>query len=342
MVKKTLEEIAGLVGGQLSGFGNPDIYGVTNIEEATEREITFAVPPHLGKAAKSKAGAVILPKDAGADFPKPAILVDNPRAAFARMLELFNPPLRVTREVHPAAVVSPEAQIGKNVAIMPGAVVDAGAVVGDGSVLYPHTYVGKDVKLGKDCLLYPSVTIYDGCQLGDRVVLHSGAAIGGDGFGYVTIEGRHRKVPQVGNVILGDDVEIGCNSCVDCGTTGSTIIGKGTKVDNLVHVAHNDIIGENCFLVAHVGISGSVKVGNNVTMAGQVATSGHLTIGDNCVFAGRSGITNDVPSNSVYAGFPAQPHKDWLKQQVLQKKLPDLMRRISELELKIERFENKK
>ncbi len=341
MVKKTLKELAALVGGELAGDNNPDIYGVTNIEEATEREITFAVPPNIAKAGKSKAGAVILPKGSEKGFAKPAIVVDNPRAAFARVLELFNPPINVSRTVHPAAMVAHGAKIGGNVAIMPYAVVEEGAEIGDGCVLYPHSYVGRDVKLGKDCLLYPSTTVYEGCQLGDRVVLHSGSVVGGDGFGYVTVEGKHKKVPQVGNVIIGDDVEIGCNSCVDCGTTGSTVVGKGTKIDNLVHVAHNDIIGENCFLVAHVGISGSVKVGNNVTMAGQVATSGHITIGDNCVFAGRSGITADVPSNSVYAGFPARPHKEWLKQEALQRKLPDILRRLGELELKLEHLEGK-
>ena len=338
---KSLGEIAKLINGKLVGDADIVIHGATNLEEAGEQEITFAVPPYLDKVDKSLAAAFILPSNIERSFTKPVILVDNPRIAFAEILEMFSPALEVQREIHPTAFVASSAKIGKNVAIMPCAVVDEDCVIGDDTVIYPHVYVGRGTKVGKGSIFYSNVSIYANCQIGDRVILHSGAVIGGDGFGYVTIEGKHRKVPQVGNVILGDDVEIGCNSCIDCGTTGSTVVGNGTKIDNLVHVAHNDIIGENCFLVAHVGISGSVKVGNNVTMAGQVATAGHITIGDNCVFAGRSGITRDVPSNSVYAGFPARPHKEWLKQEVMQRKLPEMFKKLNELELKIKNLEEK-
>jgi UDP-3-O-[3-hydroxymyristoyl] glucosamine N-acyltransferase len=209
-------------------------------------------------------------------------------------------------------------------------------------VIYPHAYVGRGCKIGRDCLIYSNASVYAGCQIGDRVTIHSGAAIGGDGFGYVDIGRERRKVPQVGNVVLGDDVEVGCNACIDCGTTGSTLVGKGTKIDNLVHVGHNDIIGENCLLIAHVGLSGSVRVGNNVTFAGQAATVGHIKIGDNCVFGGRAGVISDVPDNSVYAGFPARPHKDWLRQEALQRRLPELFKHLRELEAKVEKLAGKK
>lgn len=340
-MSKSLGEIAKLIDGKLIGDPDVMIYGATNLEDAGEQQITFAVAPYLDKAQKSFAAAFILPSDIETTFSKPVILVDNPRVAFAKVLEMFSPLLEVKKEIHSSAFVASSAKIGKNVAIMPYAFVDEDCVIGDGVIIYPHVYIGRGTKVGSGSIFYSNVSIYANCQIGDRVILHSGAVIGGDGFGYVTIEGKHRKVPQVGNVVLGDDVEIGCNSCVDCGTTGSTFIGNGTKIDNLVHVAHNDIIGENCFLVAHVGISGSVKVGNNVTMAGQVATSGHITIGDNCVFAGRSGITRDVPSNSVYAGFPARPHKEWLKQEVMQRKLPEMFKKLNELEMKLKKLEDK-
>lgn len=338
---KSLGEIAKLIDGKLIGDDKLIIHGATNLEEASENEITFAVPPYIDKAEKSMAAAIILQDNVDVNFSKPVILVENPRIAFAKVLEVFSPVFDVKREIHKTAIVSGKVDIGKNVAIMPYVIIEDDCVIGDDVIIYPHVYIGKGVTIGNGSIVYSNVSIYANCIIGQRAILHSGAVIGGDGFGYVTIEGKHRKVPQVGNVVLGDDVEVGCNSCVDCGTTGSTIVGNGTKIDNFVHIAHNDIIGENCFLVAHVGISGSVKVGNNVTMAGQVATAGHITIGNNCVFAGRSGITRDVPDNSVYAGFPAKPHKEWLKQEVMQRKLPDLFKKVTELEKKIKYLEEK-
>ena len=335
MSSVSLHEIAEMVAGTVVGDGNPMISGATNIEEAGASEITFAVPPHLEKAARSNAAAVIVPRGIKLEGNKPAIEVENPRAAFAVLLKHFSPPIAIKREVDKLASVAQSANLGKNIAIMPFAVVDEHAVIGDNTIVYPHVYVGRNVKIGDDCLLYSSVSIYKDCVLGNNTIVHSGAVIGGDGFGYVEVAKQHHKVPQVGNVVIGDDVEIGCNACIDRGTTGSTVIGKGTKIDNLVHVGHNDVIGENCVLVAFVGLPGSVKVGNNVTFAGQAASVGHVTIGDNCLFAGRAGITADVPSNSFYSGFPARPHKDWLKQEAMQRKIPDLMKRLQQLEQKI-------
>ena len=341
MSGKTLKEIAELVAGTLSNASEMLIFGATNIEEASEREITFAVPPHIEKAAKSKAGAVIIPR--GMDFPsdKPVIEVENPRVAFATLLELFQPPLEIERKIHPLAHVAESAVIGKDVAVLPFAVIAENAIIGDGSIVYPHVYIGRNVKIGENSVFHANCSVYDNCVIGDNVIIHSGAVVGGDGFGYVEISRQHHKVPQVGNVVIGDNVEIGCNSCVDRGTTGSTIVGKGTKIDNLVHIGHNDVIGENCILIAFVGLPGSVKVGDNVTFAGQAATVGHITIGDNCVFAGRAGVISDVPSNSVYAGFPAQPHKDWLKKEAMQRKIPGLLKKLQQLEDKINQLENK-
>lgn len=339
-MKKTLQEIADLVHGVLLGEGNIEISGVTNIEDAGENDVTFAVPPHLEKAIQSKAAAVIIP-DSVTEFSKPAIRVANPRMAFTRLLEIFTPPLAVERGVHPAAVIGNNVVLGKNVSIQAYAVVDDGAHIGDNTVIYPHCYVGVEAHIGSDSLLYPNVTVREKCQVGSRVILHSGAVIGSDGFGFVTAEGRHVKVPQVGNVVVEDDVEIGANATLDRATTGSTIVKKGTKIDNLVHLAHNVVIGEHCFLVAQTGIAGSAKVGNYVTFAGQSGSAGHITIGDRCIFAARSAPINDVAAGSFCAGFPARPHKEWLRGEAGIQKVPDLIKKVRDLEKRLQAMEEK-
>lgn len=337
-MQKKLSEIAQLVEGKVLGNAELIISGVTNIEDAGENDITFAVPPHLEKAALSRAAAVILP-DSTLEFAKPAILVPNPRVAFAKLLELFTPPVTIERGVHPTAVLGKNVRLGNNVAIMPYAVVADNVTIGDNTVIYPHVYLGNDVTVGSDAILYPSVTVREGCVVGNRVILHSGAVIGGDGFGFVNIGGQHRKVPQIGNAVLEDDVEIGSNSAVDRATTGSTLVRKGTKVDNFVHIAHNDVIGENCYLVAFTGLSGSLTVGNNVTFAGQSGSAGHLTIGDNCVFAARAGIISDVPAGSFFGGFPARPHREWLRDEAGIRKISDLTKKVKELEKRLAQME---
>jgi UDP-3-O-[3-hydroxymyristoyl] glucosamine N-acyltransferase len=337
-VKKTLVEIAALLNGTVTDTTCIEITGVTNIDDAGPGDITFAVPPHLDKAGKCAAAAVIIP-DTVESFSKPAIRVANPRVAFTTLLSLFTPKPDISPGVHPAAVVHATATLGANVAVMAHVVIDAHAVIGDNTILYPHTYIGRDVTIGKDTLIYPNVTIREDCQVGSRVIIQSGAVIGSDGFGFVTIGGRHQKVPQVGNVIIEDDVEVGANSCLDRATTGSTIVKQGTKIDNLVHLAHNVVVGENCYFVAQTGIAGSTKIGNNVTFAGQSGCNGHLTIGDNCVFAARSAPINDIPANSFYAGFPARPHKQWLRAEAAMGRLPDLIKKIRELEQRLGELE---
>lgn len=335
---KTLKEIAQLVGGTVLGEVNPEIQGITNIEDAGPGQITFAVPPHLEKAAACDAAAVIIP-ETETDFSKPAIRVANPRVAFIKLLELFTPPTVVERGVHPTAVVGSNVRLGSNVAIMAYAVIGDNVEVGDNTVIYPHVSLGEEVNVGADAVIYPHVTVYPRSVLGARVVVHAGAVIGSDGFGFVTVGGKHHKVPHVGNVSIEDDVEIGANVTIDRGTTGSTIIKRGTKIDNLVHLAHNVVVGENCFLVAFTGISGSARIGNNVTFAGQSGSAGHLTIGDNCVFAAKSGVIGNVPANSFYAGFPARPHREWLRSEGAQRKVPELLKKVQELERRMAEME---
>ncbi|SDD81853.1 UDP-3-O-(3-hydroxymyristoyl)glucosamine N-acyltransferase [Sporomusa acidovorans] len=339
-MKKTLAEIAAIVNGTVMGDAAQEITGITNIDDATAGDITFAVPPHLEKAAKCAAAAVIIP-DTIEDFPKAAIRVTNPRVAFTTLLTLFTPKLAINPGVHPAAVIGSQVKLGTNVTIMAHAVIDDHAQIGNNTIIYPHTYIGQKATVGDDALLYPNVTIRENCHLGNRVIVHSGAVIGSDGFGFVTIDGRHEKVPQVGNVIVEDDVEIGANSCLDRATTGSTIVKRGTKIDNLVHLAHNVVVGENCYFVAQTGIAGSAKIGNNVTFAGQSGSAGHITIGDNCVFAARTAPINNVPANSFYAGFPARPHLEWLRSEAAIGRLPELIKKIRSLERRLSELEGK-
>lgn len=341
-MEKSVQELAVFLKGTVEN-DNPQlkITGVNGLVEAGPQDISFAVPPHVEHCHLSKAGVMVLsPADPELDG-RPVIRVENPRAAFAALLELFRAPEEVERVISPLAYVSPKAKIGNNVAVQPFAVIEDDAEIGDGSVIYPHAYIGKRVKVGQDCIIYPSVTVREDCVLGNRVILQAGAVIGGDGFGYVTQNGKHSKVLQAGNVVIHDDVEIGNNTCIDRATVDSTIIGKGTKIDNLVHLGHNDILGENCLVVAHVGISGSVTVGNNVTFAGQVGTVGHITIGDNCVFGGKTGITNNIPANSFMAGFPAMPHKEWLRQEANLRKVGDLLKKVKKLEKELQQLQDK-
>ena len=335
-MEKTVRELAEFLHGKLENDA-PElkVTGVNGLVEAGANDISFAVPPHVEHCHLSKAGVMVL----GFDDPvlpdnRPVIRVENPRAAFAALLELFRHRAEVERVVSDKAYIAPSAKIGKDVAVMPFAYIDEGAEIGDGTVIYPHVYVGRNVKIGAGCLFYPSSTIREGCVLGNKVVLQSGAVIGGDGFGYITDKktGKHSFVLQAGNVVLEDEVEIGSNSCIDRATAGSTVVGAGTKIDNLVHLGHNDVLGKNCLVVAHVGISGSVTAGDNCVFAGQVGTVGHITIGNNCQFAGRTGITHNIPDNSVCAGFPAQPYKEWLKQEASLRKVGDLLKKVKELE----------
>lgn len=341
-MEKSVQELAVFLHGTVED-DNPQlvITGVNGLLEAGPHDISFAVPPHVEHCHLSKAGVMVLSHDDPKLDGRPVIRVENPRAAFAALLELFRAPEEIERVISPLAYIASTAKIGNNVAVQPFAVIEDGAEIGDGSIIYPHVYVGKRVKIGTDCIVYPSVTIREDCVLGNHVILQAGSVIGGDGFGYVTQNGKHSKVLQTGNVVLQDDVEIGNNTCIDRATVDSTIVGKGTKIDNLVHLGHNDILGENCLVVAHVGISGSVTVGNNVTFAGQVGTVGHITIGDNCVFGGKTGITNNIPANSFMAGFPAMPHKEWLRQEANLRKIGDLIKRVKDLEKELAKLSDK-
>ena len=339
-MEMTLKEISQVINGELIGDENLIISVVTNINDAEATAITFAVEPHLEAAKNSKAGAIIVERNV-TDFKQNIIKVDNPRVAFMKLLVLFAPTVTIKKEVHPTVIVGENVELGENVAIMPYVVIADNVKIGDNTVLYSHSFIGEKTVVGKDTVIYPNVTVREGAQIGNAVIIHSGAVIGSDGCGFVTQAGKHNKVPQVGNVIIEDNVEIAANVAIDRATTGSTIIKSGTKVDNLVHIAHNVVIGENRLVVAQTGIAGSTIVGSNVTFAGQCGCVGHIKIGDNTVFAARSAPINDVPANSFYAGFPAKPHKEWLRTKAGVNKVPDMLKKIKELEKRLAELESK-
>lgn len=339
-MKKTLAEIAKLIDGKLEGNYDPNlvITGATGIALAGPSEITFAVEPHLEEAVSCNAAAVIIEEDIKG-FSKTAIKVKNPRAAFNILLNIFKPELKIMHGISDRAHIGKHVKIGENVSIMDFVYIDDNAQIGDNVVLYPNVYIGQYASVDNDSTLHSGVSIREFCKVGKNALIHDNTVIGGDGFGFITKNGLHTKVPQVGNVVIEDNVEIGCNVGIDRATTGSTLIGKGTKIDNLVHIGHNCVLGENCLVVAQTGLAGSTIVGHNVTFAGQVGSKGHVTVGSNSVMAARTGIIADVPENSFYAGFPARQHQEWLRIKASEIKLPEMVKKMKLLEKRLKALE---
>ncbi len=335
-MKKSLKEIADIINGNVATeYENFTVSNLGNIDGASEGDLIFSDEAHLEAAKVSKATAVLIPVQIE-NFSKPAIRVSEPKAAFAKLLQIFTPKLKIKIGISDKAHIGDNVKIAENVTIMPFAVVDDNAEISAGAIIYPHVYVGQYAKIGENTILYSNVTVREYCQVGKNCVIQPSAVIGSDGFGFTTKDGVHTKVPQVGNVIVEDDVEIGAHVGIDRAAMGSTVIGHGTKVDNLVHVGHNCKIGANCLIVAQTGISGSTTVGHNVTFGGQVGTVGHITIGSNSVFAARTGISKSMPDNVFCAGFPIQSHSDWLKTQAAIRQLPELIKKIRQLEAKLQ------
>ena len=340
-MKKTVKELAQFLGGTVIGDENREISDVKGLAEAGSDDISFAVEPYTEYLPQVHAGAVITEKEYPAG-DNTLVLVENPRLAFSKLLELFHPRQSVKQGIHPTAVVDESAKIDENTAVMAYAVIGKNVRIGAGSVIYPYVFIGDNVTIGANAAIYPGAVIMENTVMGDNAVIRAHAVIGGEGFGFATKDGKHTRIPQIGNVTIGDDVEIGACTTIDNGTLGSTKVGRGTKIDNLVHLGHNVEIGEDCFVIAQTGIAGSTKVGNHVIFAGQTGCTGHITIGDNVTFAGKSGIVGNVASNTVNAGFPARPHIEWSRTQVYIKKLPDLAKTVKALEKRIAELEEKK
>ncbi|GBC96666.1 UDP-3-O-acylglucosamine N-acyltransferase [bacterium HR16] len=334
-MRLTLQALAQEMNAQMEGDADTPVTGVSSIEFAQEGDVVFAESPrYLRLAERCPAAAVIVWRDAP-PIDKPVLRVESPRQAFLKAMELFAPEPRHPEGIDLNAVISPEADIGEDVAIGAGCVIEAGARIGRGSVLYPLCYIGRDAQIGEQCVLYPNVTLMHDVRLGNRVIVHSGSVIGADGFGYVTVDGVHRKVPHIGTVEVGDDVEIGANVCIDRAKTGVTRIGSGTKIDNLVHIGHNVQIGENCLLVAQVGIAGSSRLGRYVVLAGQVGVADHVTIGDGAIVAAQSGVAGNLQGGQRYFGSPAREHSRQLRLMAYTSRLPELFERVKELERRL-------
>ena len=328
-----LADLARLVGGQVVGDDTVEIRGIAGIREARAGDITFiANSRYESYLASTDASAIIA--DPRVKTGKPLIHADNPHYAYLQVLELFAEALAVEypRGVHESAVVEPGAVLGENVSIGPFCHIGRDSRVGDGTTILAGACIGTGVTIGSDCLFYGNVTIRERSSLGDRVILQPGVVIGSDGFGFAKNGQEQHKVPQIGRVVIEDDVEIGANSCVDRATTGETIVRRGTKIDNLVQIAHNVVVGENGVLAAHVGIAGSTELGRNVTMGGQAGAAGHIHIGDHSVVASGSGATRDVPPATVVSGFPAREHNSTRRMWARSAQLPELFARVKELE----------
>jgi UDP-3-O-[3-hydroxymyristoyl] glucosamine N-acyltransferase len=340
-MEKMLSELAQLVGGEVIGDGGVKIVGVAPIEEARNGEITFiAHPRYLPKLSKTEASAVIVsPNVSGAS--KPLLKVPNPYLAFAKILGIYAHRPYEPRGVDPGAWVSPTAKLGEGVSVYPFVYIGDHAEISSRVILFPGVFVGDNAIIGDDTLIYPNVCIYQGCRIGRRVILHSGVVIGSDGFGFARDGKRSVKIPQVGIVEIGDDVEIGANTTVDRATMGKTVIKRGVKIDNLVQVAHSVTIGEDSIIVAQVGIAGSTKIGSNVILAGQVGVGDHIEIGDNVMVGPQSGVGKDIPPNQVVTGTPPIPHKDYLRAAMTFPKLPEMWRRIGQLEARLRELERR-
>jgi len=334
---RTLGELAALVKGAVTGDPETRITGVAGVREARPGDITFAADArYTRRLADSKASAAVVSAEIAPARDMPLILVPDAEEAFAKIAASFAPPpVRCEPGVHPSAVVAPDVRLGKNVAVGACVVVESGSSVGDRTALWPQVYVGRDVVVGADCIIYPNVTLRERVRIGDRCIIHSGTVIGSDGFGYVRREGRHEKIPQLGTVVIEDDVEIGACVTVDRARFDRTWIKKGTKIDNLVQIAHNDVIGENCIIVSMVGLCGSVYIGDNVVLAGKVSVDSHISIGDGAVVGALAGVSRDVPDGMVVSGYPAQEHKKELRLAASLQLVPKLLERVKELEKKV-------
>ena len=340
-MQKSLKELADFLNGRVIGDEDVKIVGLAGLDEAKEGEITFLANPKLvAKVATTKASAVVIP-NGGNGYGRNVIEVDNPYLSFAKLLTLFTARPFISRGVMEGANIGHNVVLGKDVTIHPGVHVGDMVKIGERVTLFPGVVLYEGVELGDDVTLHANVAVRERCRIGNRVTVHCGAVIGNDGFGYAPDGAGWFKIPQVGIVVIEDDVEIGANTAIDRAALNVTLIRRGTKIDNLVQIAHNCVIGENCMIVSQVGISGSSKLGNHVTLAGQVGLAGHLEIGDNVMVGAQSGVPGDLPANSVYSGYPVVPHKEWLKYSMTLPRLPEMRRSQNALEKRVAELERK-
>ena len=339
----TVDEIARRLNGKVEGNGSSEIRSVSSLGQARSGDLAFLGNPKYAPAMKAtQASAVLVNEDWSGETQAVMIRVKNADAAFAQVASwLARPPVAFQPGIHPSAVVAGDAKLGAQVTVGPHCVIDSGAVIGDGTVLVAQCYVGSYCEVGRNCLFYPHATLREYTRVGDRVILHNGAVIGSDGFGYVKESGHWKKVPQVGIVVLGDDVEIGANTTIDRARFGETRIANGVKLDNLIQIAHNVTVGEDTAMAAQVGVSGSAHIGRRVQLGGQVGVAGHLAIGDDAVVLAQSGVTKDIAPATIMFGTPAVPALEAKKLHAHTMRLPDLKRKVADMEARIKALEGK-
>ncbi len=334
-----LAEIAADLGAEVVGDPDHEIRGVGPLDTARPDDLSFLHNQKYVEEARASAAGAILVADPATLPGRNLLVCPEPYLALAHAVELFHPARRPEAGVHPTAVVADDVVLGDGSSIGPLVSVGAGSRIGERSVIGAGSVLGRGVVLGDDCQVRPRVVIEDGCRVGDRCIIHPGTVIGADGFGFATVDGVHHKVPQVGIVVVEDDVELGANVCIDRAALGETRIGRGTKVDNLVQVAHNVVVGEHCLLVSQTGISGSTRIGHHTVFAGQTGCTGHLDIGSGVVLAARAVATKDVPDGVMLSGFPGRPHREWLKTNANLLRLDGLRQKIKDLEMRLAELE---
>jgi UDP-3-O-[3-hydroxymyristoyl] glucosamine N-acyltransferase len=330
----TVQQLASRVGGRVVGNGDVAIGAIAGVEEAGAQALTFATDArYLASALAGKAAAVLVDASVEFDAPaKPLIVVENARYALARLLRDLRPKRPLGPFVHPTAAIEADAQLGAGAYVGAHAYIGRGVRIGARSIVGAGAYVGDEASIGEESWLHPQARLMAGCQIGNRVVLHAGSVIGSEGFGWAFIEGELERIPQVGNVVLDDGVEVGANTCIDRAQTGSTYIGIGTKIDNLVQIGHNCRIGKHCAIAALTGLAGSTVIGDYVKVAGQVGFRGHMRVGSRVTIAGQSGVWGDVADGATVSGNPARDHREDLRREVMIRKLPKLIARVDELE----------
>lgn len=341
----TLADLTERVGGELHGDGRVTIRGVNTLSAAGPDQITWiSDAKFLSQLRQSRAGAVLLPREliprGSGDAPIPAVRVDQVDQALAHLLGLFAPPVpQPASGIHPTAVVAETAGLGHDVAVGPHAVIEDGAEIGPGTRIYPGVHIGAETHIGRDCVLWNHAIVRERCHIGDRVILHPHVVIGSDGFGYYFADGRHNRIPHGGRVVIHDDVEIGAGTTIDRSKVGETVVGPGTKIDNLVQVGHNAQIGAHCILIALSGIGGSAVLGNGVVLGGRVGLRDNITLGDGVIVSACSCVAHDVPAGKVLGGTPAYDHNKYLRAHTVIQKLPDMARQVKVLADRVQKLE---
>jgi UDP-3-O-[3-hydroxymyristoyl] glucosamine N-acyltransferase len=339
----TLREIAALTGGELVGDGSLLIEGLAKIEDAGAGQLTFVANPKYQKHLReTRATAVIVPLDVVPPGNKPVIRVEDPYFAFLLAVRAFFPEKPFIEEgVHPTAVIGREVKLGEKMRIGAHVVIGDRCQIGSGTTLMPGVVLGNDVTVGIVCVIHANVSLREGVILGDRIIIHDGTVIGSDGFGFAFKDGKYHKIPQVGTVVIEDDVEIGANVAVDRASMGETRIKKGAKLDNLIQIAHNCTVGENTAIAAQTGLSGSTRIGKGVRVGGQAGFAGHLEVGDFAAIVAQSGVDKNVHQGDIVSGSPARPHREAMRMEAAARHLPELLKQIRTIREKIETIERK-